>query len=748
MFLALTMTATMLPTSALAVGDENEPLFPQELITPRTVRLLLDIDGDGQYDKLSTAQSTMDKLTVALPESVETVDAKLVMEVGHEPGDGETTYFWTENKFAFSVENGSSLDKATALNDGDDREIQSVDAMDMDDLAGLTNRLYYVSAGPDAEEGDHECAYAVLVADLKGLSVENLKDGLSYEIKQYDSEDVLERTSEADAKIDVTVTAEAEEELPQPKITGLKVEPENGLKAGDTFTATAVSDTLGGLVSFTYHGETKTVPVEVKGNDSVYYFAKATFEAVAGNYTVEAYQHGNDLKPSEGKTIEVDVDEAAAPQTYTITVAKDSPVEVTVPSDGTETDNIISNVAAGTTVTFEVTDPTATEVTVMAGNDYVDVAKRTSTVYTFTMPAANVTISAAAPVITKVKTETKIALQGSAISNNEAGFVAGETVKAVIEVTRQDGGAINAPGAQVQVTWPDGTISYVPLSDIGYADATWVVTDAFADSLAASNEVEIQAQFRGSELYANSVAEPASVTIKSRTLSSDGIALIVTNTDTRSIGSLTVGKPSGIQLNDTVKDKQGNSLTLDRDYTVAYYQSTNGGATWESVPDGQVTPTSTNDAFKAVVSPNGDYTQGAFEVVCAVAPEEAQPEVTVSVDNGPIMQGQSATLTAAVKVDETNVAGGTVKFYAVKGETNSIVGAAVDYLHRAWVGVQSLFGAPSRSCPAPGGRDVPRRGQRGRRHGEFRPDEHRAARRRVHHLCAVLRLPDHVHDSD
>ena len=132
MFLALTMTATMLPTSALAVDTDNgdTPSFDSELITPRTVRLLVDIDGDGQYDKLSTAQSTMDKLTVALPESVETVDAKLVMEVGHEPSDGGTTYFWTENEFAFSVEDQAILKKKekAALNSSD-REVQSVDDM-------------------------------------------------------------------------------------------------------------------------------------------------------------------------------------------------------------------------------------------------------------------------------------------------------------------------------------------------------------------------------------------------------------------------------------------------------------------------------------------------------------------------------------------------------------------------------------------------------------------------------------------
>ena len=699
MFMALTMTATMLPTSALAVEpDDLSPTYADETITPRTVRLLVDIDRDGQYDKLSTAQSMMDALTVALPESVETVDAKLVMEVGHEPGNGGTTYFWTENKFAFSVENGSGLEQATALNDGNNREIQSVDEMDEDDLAGLTNRLYYVPADePNADDGA-EHAYAVLVADLEGLSVSELKDGLSYEIKQYGSGGALERTSEADAKIGVTVTAEAEEELPQLEITDLKVEPENGLKAGDTFTVRARSNTTDGWITFIYAGEKQTVKVGTNKNGMA--VAEATFTAVAGEKELVAYQHGDDLTQSDEASIKVNVAKA---DTYSITVAEGSPVEVTVPSDVTETDNNISGVAAGTTVTFEVTDPTATEVTVMAGNDYVDVTKRTSTVYTFTMPAADVTISAAAPVITKVNTETKIALQGSVLSNNESSFVAGETVEAVIEVTRQDGGAINAPGAQVQVTWPDGTISYVPLSDIGYADATWVVTDAFADSLKDGNKVEIQAQFRGSELYANSVAKPASVTIKSRTLSSDGIALIVTNTDTRSIGSLTVGKPSGIQLNDTVKDKQGNSLTLDTDYTVAYYQSTNGGATWKSVPgDGQVTPTSTNDAFKAVVSPKGDYTQGAFEVVCAVAPEEATPVVTVSVDDGSIMQGQSATLTAEVKVGDTNVAGGTVKFYAVP-KTESIVGAAVDYLHRAWVGVQSLFGAGPEDTTLPEG---------------------------------------------
>ena len=709
MFLALTMTATMLPTSALAVGDENGPSLPQELITPRTVRLLVDIDGDGQYDKLSTAQSTMDALTVALPESVGTVDAKLVMEVEHTPDeDDPTTTFWTSNQFAFSVADQVILpenDKA-ALNSSD-RVVQSVDEMDEDDLAGLTNRLYCVPADePNADDGA-EHAYAVLVADLKDLSVSELENGLSYEIKQYGNGGTLERTSETGAEIGVTVTKEAEEELPQPEITELKVEPKEGLKAGDEFTVTATSNTSDGRISFTYNGETKTVPVKVKGNDPVYYFAKATFKAVEGSVKVEAYQHGDGLEQSERATIEVTASEADAPQTYTITVAEDSPVEVIMPTNATEADNSISGVAAGTTVQFQVTDPTATNVSVKTDDStYVKYDTLANGVYGFTMPAADVTISAAAPVITKVNTETKIALQGSVLSNNESSFVAGETVKAVIEVTRQDGGAISAPGAQVQVTWPDGTISYVPLSDIGYADATWVVTDAFADSLAAEkdgNEVEIQAQFRGSELYANSVAKPASVTIESRTLSSDGIALIVTNTDTRSIGSLTVGKPSGIQLNDTVKDKQGNSLTLDTDYTVAYYQSTNGGAIWESVPgDGKVTPTSTNDAFKAVVEPTGDqYTQGAFEVVCAVAPEEATPVVTVSVDNGSIMQGQSATLTAAVKVGKTNVAGGTVKFYAVQG-TNGIVGAAVDYLHRAWVGVQSLFGAEPEVTELPG----------------------------------------------
>lgn len=708
MFMALTMTATMLPTSALAVGPDGlSPKYADETITPRTVRLLVDIDDDGQYDKLSTAQTMLDALTVALPESVKTVNAKLVMEVGHTPDeDVPTTTFWTSNQFAFSVENQNILsesDKA-ALNSSD-RVVQSVDEMDEDDLAGLTNRLYYVPADePNAEEDGHECAYAVLVADLKGLSVENLKDGLSYEIKQYGNEGTLERTSEADAKIDVTVTEEAEEELPQPEITDLKVEPEEDLKAGDTFTVRAKSTTTDGWITFIYAGEKQTVKVGTNKNGNA--VAEATFTAVAGEKELVAYQHGDNLEQSEKETIQVTASEADAPQTYTITVAKDSPVEVTVPSDGTETDNIISDVEAGTTVTFEVTDPTATNVTVTYGEDnsnYVDLKNPAYGVYTFTMPAANVTISAAAPVIHKVATTTTITLQGGESDNT---FVAGETVEAVIEVTRQDGGAISAPGAQVQVTWPDGTISYVPLSDIGYADATWVVTDAFADSLAAEkdgNEVEIQAQFRGSELYANSVAEPASVTIKSRTLSSDGIALIVTNTDTRSIGSLTVGKPSGIQLNGTVKDKQGNSLTLNTDYTVAYYQSTNGGATWKSVPDnGQVTPTSTNDAFKAIVSPKGNYTQGAFEVVCAVAPEEAQPSVEVSVKPESIMQGQSATLTAAVKVGDTNVAGGTVKFYAVQG-TNGIVGAAVDYLHRAWVGVQSLFGAGPEDTKLPEG---------------------------------------------
>ena len=685
MLLALTMTATILPTSALAIeGEESAPA--KTIVTE--VRLLLDKDGDGTYDA-----ALKDSETVMLPStSSDAMNAKLIVTAAIDEED-VAEHFWSHtDEFTFTVNDRQVSDQVEL-----DNMIVESQWNDIDDIVEalldgqeLEQGNYYINRGP-VEESDREGNWAtpVFVVDFDDISKDDLQS-ITYTIDQYNemSQDIPTRTLKAPGELNITVITEVQT---QSKITDLKVEP-NSVTAGETFTATAVLNAPGGSVSFTYNGETKTVPVEVKkGKNQTYYFAKAEFVAVENVTTVTAIQHFEDgSAQSEQAKEEFTVSAPEAAQTYTITVATSSPVEVTVP------DNSISNVAAGTTVQFKVTDPTATEVTVMAGNDYVDVTKRTSTVYTFTMPAADVTISAAAPVITKVNTETKIALQGSVLSNNESSFVAGETVKAVIEVTRQDGGAISAPGAQVQVTWPDGTISYVPLSDIGYADTTWVVTDAFADSLKAAedgNEVEIQAQFRGSELYANSVAKPASVTIKSRTLSSDGIALIVTNTDTRSIGSLTVGKPSGIQLNDTVKDKQGNSLTLDTDYTVAYYQSTNGGATWKSVPgNGQVTPTSTNDAFKAVVSPKGNYTQGAFEVVCAVAPEEATPVVTVSVDNGSIMQGQSATLTAAVKVGDTNVAGGTVKFYAAQ-ETNGIVGAAVDYLHRAWVGVQSLFGA-------------------------------------------------------
>lgn len=696
MFLALTMTATMLPTSALAASD------PGNIATD--ARLLLDTNQDNQYDTILEKGEN-----VSLPETFDAMNARLIVtakivddETAGDRKDHEE-HFWSTDTFDFSV-NEISLDRsdiAEAIDLGDNID-------DIDDIAtamlensdsNVEQGMYHISRGSvENPSNGVNWATPVFIADFKEIYRQDIED-ITYEVTQYNTDSLetpVRTQAEDDGELAITVITEVQT---QSKITDLKVEPKEGLKAGDEFTVTATSNTSDGRISFTYNGETKTVPVKVKGNDPVYYFAKATFKAVEGSVKVEAYQHGDGLEQSERATIEVTASEADAPQTYTITVATSSPVKVTVPSDGTETDNNISGVAAGTTVTFEVTDPTATEVTVMAGDDYVDVAKRTSTVYTFTMPAANVTISAAAQ--SKVATTTTITLQGGESDNT---FVAGETVEAVIEVTRADtDSAISAPGAQVQVTWPDGTISYVPLSDIGYADATWVVTDAFADSLKAAedgNEVEIQAQFRGSELYANSVAEPASVTIKSRTLSSDGVTLTVASDNKGAPGTLVVGQESTLVVSGDIMDTQGKSLTLDADYTVAYYQSTNGGATWESVPD-KVTPTSTNDAFKAVVSPKGNYTQGAFEVVCAVAPKEATPVVTVSVDNGSIMQGQSATLTAAVKVGETNVAGGTVKFYAVEGETNSIVGAAVDYLHRAWVGVQSLFGATPKATQLP-----------------------------------------------
>lgn len=623
------------------------------------------------------------------------VTAKIVDDETAGDRKDHEEHFWSTDTFDFSV-NGTSVEGssiATAINLGDN--IDDIDdiatAMLEDSDSNVGQGMYHISRGPaENPSNDADWATPVFIADFKEIYRQDIED-ITYEVTQYNTESQktpVRTQAEDDGELAITVITEVQT---QSKITDLKVEPKEGLKAGDEFTVTATSNTSDGRISFTYNGETKTVPVKVKGNDPVYYFAKATFKAVEGSVKVEAYQHGDGLEQSERATIEVTASEADAPQAYTITVAEDSPVEVIMPTNATEADNSISGVAAGTTVQFKVTDPTATNISVKTDDStYVKYDTLANGVYGFTMPESDVTISAAAQ--SKVDTTTTITLQGGEPGNNRG--VAGETVKAVIEVTRQDGGAISAPGAQVQVTWPDGTISYVPLSDIGYADATWVVTDAFADSLKDGNKVEIQAQFRGSELYANSVAEPASVTIKSRTLSSDGVTLTVASDNKGAPGTLVVGQESTLVVSGDIMDTQGNKLTTS-DYTVAYYQSTNGGATWESVQaDGKVTPTSTNDAFKAVVSPNGDYTQGAFEVVCAVAPEEAQPSVEVSVKPESIMQGQSATLTAAVKVGDTNVAGGTVKFYAKLGEdNNSIVGAAVDYLHRAWVGVQSLFGA-------------------------------------------------------
>lgn len=700
MLLALTMTATILPTSALAIDDSSEGNHPGYIATD--ARLLLDTNQDNQYDTILKKDEN-----VSLPETFDAMDARLIVTaqiVDDETADDREEYkehFWSTDTFDFSV-NEISLDRsdiAEAIDLGDNID-GIAEAMLKDDTSSTTPGMYHISHSA-VTNSDVNWATPVFIADLGEISRQDIED-ITYEVTQYnkENEDKPVRTqAEDDGELNITVITEVQT---QSKITDLKVEP-NSVTAGETFTATAVLNAPGGSVSFTYNGETKTELVEVKkGKNQTYYFAKAEFVAVENVTTVTAIQHFEDgSAQSEQAKEDFTVSVPEAPQTYTITVATGSPVEVIMPTNATKADNnSISGVEAGTTVQFKVTDPTATNVSVKTDDStYVKYDTLANGVYGFTMPESNVTISAAAQ--SKVDTTTTIRFDGA-----DTEFVAGETIKAAVHVTRQDGGAINAPGAQVQVTWPDGTISYVPLSDSSWADATWTIPDDYVDSLnsTSSQAQTISAQFRGSELYASSTTTNAKVTLKSRTLSSDGISLIVTNED-NSIDGLTVGKQSGIQLNDTVKDKQGNKLTLETDYTVAYYQSTNGGATWKSVPaDGKVTPTSTNDAFKAIVSPKGDYTQGTFEVACAVAPEEATPDVTVSISDpasGSIMQGQSATLTAEVKVGETNVAGGTVKFYAELNEdNNSIVGAAVDYLHRAWVGVQSLFGAePEATLP-------------------------------------------------
>lgn len=609
MFLAFAMLATLMPTTAFAAADKT---------MVSSAKLLLDTDSDGTYDATYKKGDT-----VIVDDNFDReMNAKLIVTVNND--SGSSPYFWSTNAFAFSAKAGeqeAKLDKAvlgTAFTDDT-----------------VEKGAYYIDQG--SAEG-HNWYEPVFVVEFKDITKNDLRN-ISYEVEQYNAtsgDEAARVLKSGDGDLGLTVGPILES---VPTISDLAITyPNSGssVAAGEEFTVTATTDTATGVIEFTYNGETKRVPVE--GST-----ASAVFTAASGATKVTAI-HTDAGKDSEAKTTTVQVDSA---KTYTITVTNGQGIAITNPSGAT------SAAAAGTKVVFTVSDPRATDVTVVEdGGEYVDVKEVKTGTYSFVMPAANVTISAAKPSVNKVDTTTEVKVDKNS-------YIAGDVITATATVKESNTAVTDAVGGIVTFTWPDGTISTGYVDDEGEAEATWTATDAVADSDA---EKTVTANFLGTTDYASST-DTETVTINTVTIKAAADAkILVDNT-----GSLAVNKKSELSLSENaVVNSRGVALTATTDYTVAWYVNT-GDGNWSSTGT-TVTPESTSYSYKAVISPKSPtYTKGGFELVVTCGTEDTSVIGTIAVSPNSVKEGQSFTVSATVNGTNngsTAVSGGSVAFWA------------------------------------------------------------------------------------
>lgn len=203
----------------------------------------------------------------------------------------------------------------------------------------------------------------------------------------------------------------------------------------------------------------------------------------------------------------------------------------------------------------------------------------------------------------------------------------------------------------------EGTVTY-------YADGLPFITVPAGSSAVytmpalsgAAKSVQFSARYSGSETYA-AVAETATtlgktVAVKSVTIVGDGVSASASP-------ALAVNAASALSLGGTVKNSAGTALTVTADYTVGWFEDA-GDGNWKPCT-ASVTPLTEHYRYKAVVSPEGDYTSGKFETapIGGSITKANAGAATLTGPAGAVWQNSTYSFTAGF----ADAVGGTVDFY-------------------------------------------------------------------------------------
>ena len=331
-------------------------------------------------------------------------------------------------------------------------------------------------------------------------------------------------------------------------------------------------------------------------------------------------------------------------------------------------------VSCGSRVQFTLTPDTDWKITDVYAYITSDLTvievKKVGSDYYFTVPEAdefsdpdNMRVVLFVDTVSTAKTATTVEVTAA------PSVIAGSVLTATATLkTEADEAITGAVGGQMMFTWPDGSITYGYLDDEGNAVSTWTVTDDYAASLTmADREKTVTAKFFGTETYASSEGTSGNVIIGSRTIKAAAGASIVATPTTggNAVGTLTAKTEYKLTLSkDAVFSSQGFAVTS---YTATWYESDGAGG-WNNLGTTapEVTPANVGKQYKVSIKPNGQYTQGAFELVIGCA-ELADSAVTVNTDKAILTEGETLLVRATVTSNGSNASGGVVVFVNDEG---------------------------------------------------------------------------------
>lgn len=389
----------------------------------------------------------------------------------------------------------------------------------------------------------------------------------------------------------------------------------------------------------------------------------------------------------------------------TLTVIADN-VSLTFQGDTTPYDAASGSktVSCGSHVQFTLTPDTDWKITdvyayITSDRTVIEV-KKVGSDYYFTVPEAdefsdhdNMRVVLLVDTVSTAETATSVKV--TAASSVIAGSVL--TATATLKNQAGDRTITGAVGGQMMFTWPDGSITYGYLDDEGNAVSSWTVTDDYAASLTmADREKTVTAKFFGTETYASSEGTSGNVIIGSRTIKAAAGASIVATPTTggNAVGTLTAKTTYQLALSkDAVFSSQGFAVDS---YTATWYESDGAGG-WNNLNAAapEVTPANVGKQYKVSIKPNGQYTQGEFELVIgcgkmADTTVSAWSNVTTS-----ILEGETLRLAALVKSNNSSASGGDIVFKTseevVLGTVPNTNGTSKLELNNLPAGTYSIF---------------------------------------------------------